>query len=244
MAQDKSFSPEKQLLGLIEGQDKQAKKETAPEVSIAEERSSSLPKVVIKSAEDYAIQHRNLSLFSVEAWIGRLSFFKGELKKWSKVGKSQSDIIKIINRLMYVGISLLVIYFAGNFSVSIINANKIPQVDFKVQSAIANSAGMSGISSIKPSSYYLEKIRQRDIFKMGRINKEEEKQKVQIIELAKNFKLVGISWSDDPDVMIEDTSSKRTFFVKRGQAIGDIKVQAVFKDKVILSYGKEEMELK
>lgn len=244
MAQDKSLSPEKQLLGLIEGQEQQDKKEPAPAVSIIDDKSGSKPKVVVKSAEDYAIQHRNLSLFSVEAWIGRLSFFKGKLKVWSKEGKSQSDIIKIINRLMYIGISLLVIYFAGSFSVSIMNANKIPQVDFKVQPAIADSAGLSGITSIRPSSYYLEKVRQRDIFKMGPIHKEEEERTLKITELAKNLRLVGISWSDDPDVMIEDTSTKRTFFVKRGQAVGEIKVQAVFKDKVILSYGKEEMELK
>lgn len=217
MAQDKSISPEKQLLSLIEGQESRDKKEARPAVSIIDEKSTLKPKVVVKSAEDYAIQHRNLSLFSVEAWIGRLSFFKGKLKKWSKAGKSQSDIIKIINRLMYIGISLLVIYFAGNFSVSIMNANKIPQVDFKVQPAIANSAGLPGIASIKPSSYYLEKVRQRDIFKMGPIHKEEEKQTSKITELSKNLKLVGISWSDDPDVMIEDTSTKRTFLPRGGR---------------------------
>jgi hypothetical protein len=55
---------------------------------------------------------------------------------------------------------------------------------------------------------------------------------------------VGISWSDDPDVMIEDTKTQRTFFLKKGQMIDDIKLEAVFKDKVILNYLGEEIELK
>ncbi|MBU0503142.1 MAG: hypothetical protein ABH882_04585 [Candidatus Omnitrophota bacterium] len=244
MAQDKSLSPEKQLLSLIEGQESQNKKAVSPAAAIIEDGSSLKPKIIAKTAEDYALQHRNLSLFSVEAWIGRLSFFKGQFKKWSKVGQSQSDVIKLVNRFMYLGIFILAVYFAGNFSFSMINVNKIPQMDFKVQSAVANPVGLAGLSPIKPSSYYLEKVRQRDIFKMGPMQKDEEKQPLKIVELTKNLKLVGISWSDDPDVMIEDTGTKRTFFVKRGQSIGEIKVQAVFKDKIILSYDKEEMELK
>jgi hypothetical protein len=44
--------------------------------------------------------------------------------------------------------------------------------------------------------------------------------------------------------MIEDTKELKTFFVKRGEMVGDAKVQAIFKDKVVLSLGKEEFELK
>ena len=66
----------------------------------------------------------------------------------------------------------------------------------------------------------------------------------EVISAAQNFKLVGISWSNDPDAMIEDTKAKKTFFVKRGQMVGEFKVQAISRDKVILSYGQEEIELK
>jgi hypothetical protein len=44
--------------------------------------------------------------------------------------------------------------------------------------------------------------------------------------------------------MIEDTKALRTFFVKRGEMAGEAKVQAIFKDKVVLSVGTEEFELK
>jgi hypothetical protein len=45
--------------------------------------------------------------------------------------------------------------------------------------------------------------------------------------------------------MIEDTKTQRTLFLKKGQRIdNEIKVEAIFKDKVILSYKGEEIELK
>ena len=65
-----------------------------------------------------------------------------------------------------------------------------------------------------------------------------------IIGVTQHLRLAGISWSDDPDAMIEDTRTKRTLFVKRGGMIGKIKVQAIFKDKVVLFYDGEEIELK
>jgi type II secretory pathway component PulC len=56
---------------------------------------------------------------------------------------------------------------------------------------------------------------------------------------------VGIAWSNDPDAMIEDTKTHRTFFLKKGQTIDEeIKVQAIFKDRVVLSYKGEEIELR
>src|SRR3989338_4347464 len=68
----------------------------------------------------------------------------------------------------------------------------------------------------------------------------------RITELTKNLRLVGISWSADPDVMIEDTNMQRTFFLKKGQVMENInvKVEAVFKDKVVLSCDGEEAELR
>ena len=45
--------------------------------------------------------------------------------------------------------------------------------------------------------------------------------------------------------MIEDSKTQRTFFLKKGQIIEiDLVLKDVFKDKVILSYGGEEVELR
>jgi hypothetical protein len=106
-------------------------------------------------------------------------------------------------------------------------------------------------SLLKSLSYYLEKARGRDIFKIvikgaatdaGGLAKGPSQ---RIIEATQDLRLVGISWSGDPDVMIEDTKTKKTLFLKKGQTINnEIKLQAVFRDKVVLSYAGEEIDLR
>jgi type II secretory pathway component PulC len=64
------------------------------------------------------------------------------------------------------------------------------------------------------------------------------------MEMTQNLKLVGISWSNDPDAMIEDTKTTRTFFVKRGQMISEVKVKDIARDKVVLTYDGEDIDLR
>lgn len=226
MAQERPLTPEKQLLRLIEGQ-----KTNAPGI------------------QAQAIKHRSLSLFSFGAWLGRLSFFKEVFKKWLHGTRPYQLDIKLINKLLCLFIFVLAVYFISNLFSSLINLKKTPYLEFKPQEG-ASFAGAQEPSFLKKAaSYYLEKVRERDIFKMGAKKPTAQATSPNgpsssIIEATQHLKLVGISWSKDPDAMIEDTKALRTFFVKRGQMIGEIKVQAIFKDKVVLGFGGEEIELR
>lgn len=199
-----------------------------------------------------AARHKGLSFFSLRAWSGRISFSKDWFKKFLSVsGKKQLDI-KALNNLLGLGAAVLTVYALSSFSVSALRLRRIPyeKTEFK---GIGKTDSFKEDSLLKNAvSYYLEQIRQRDIFRMGP-KKEEgavpEPQEPQgpsgeIIEATAHLKLVGISWSNDPDAMIEDTKALKTFFVKRGQMLGDVRVQAIFKDKVILHYRGEEVELR
>ena len=59
-----------------------------------------------------------------------------------------------------------------------------------------------------------------------------------------NVKLVGIIWTDNPQAMLEDTKEQKTYLVNAGDNIGDLKVKKVFSDKIILSKGAQEWELR
>ena len=226
MAEEKRITPEKQLLKLIEGSTPQGSLRTA------------------------AIKHQSLSLFSFNAWLGRFSFLKGNLKgKFNITSLSQLDV-KLVNNILFFCVFLLTIYFISNLLVSIINFKKMPDLKFTIQASV-NSANLQENQVLKKAAaYYLEKVRARDIFKIG-AKKDSSAGKpnnnapsAKTIEATQDFKLVGISWSNDPDAMIEDTKAMRTFFVKRGQMIRNVKVQAIFKEKVVLSYEGEEVELR
>jgi hypothetical protein len=229
MAQERPITPEKQLLKLIED-----------------------PKAEGRSIQVHAIKHRGISLFSLSAWISRLFFLRGRLRRWFKSGELRQSNIKIINRILVLCILGLAFYLISSVTISMINVRKKPDLDSGIQVKTIKPVALRDTSFLKAASFYLEKIRERNIFEIGYRKQEKPKSAVsapsppssRIMEATQHLRLVGIAWSEDPDVMIEDTKAMKTFFVKRGQMIGELKVQAIFRDKVVLSYGDEEIELK
>jgi type II secretory pathway component PulC len=138
-----------------------------------------------------------------------------------------------------------------SLATSLVNLKRIPALEIKSPEGIKPLSFRENSVLKKVVSYYLEKVRERDIFKIGGKrtaasieSKEVKTPTSRIIEATENLKLVGISWSSDPDAMIEDAKAVRTFFVKVGQMIGEVKVQAIFKDRVILRYSGEEIDLR
>ena len=223
---DKPPTPERQLLKLIE--EPQAR----------------------GSIQAAAVKHQGLSLFSFGAWSGRLSFFKRGFNSSLKDIKQRRLDTRAINGILGFLVLVLFLYFIISSSISLMNLKNSAISRFKVQESGKASLDSQEVSSLKrTSAYYLDKISGRDIFKMGlkKAPVSNEPVKVvnqEVVNAAQNFKLVGISWSNDPDAMIEDTAAKKTFFVKIGQMVGEFKVQAISRDKVILNYGQEEIELK
>jgi hypothetical protein len=72
-----------------------------------------------------------------------------------------------------------------------------------------------------------------------------EAQPAQDAEAVQSLALVGISWSSNPDAIIEDKARQRTYFVKRGQEVGEgVKVEAIFKDHVVVTFEDREYELR
>ncbi|MFC1667328.1 hypothetical protein ACFL0P_05670 [Candidatus Omnitrophota bacterium] len=232
MAQKRDVTPEKQLLKLIED-----------------------PKAKNAKTRAYTFKHQGLSFFSLAGWKGRVSFVKENFKGWFKGGGLRSSDIKVINKALGLCSFLLMVYFGHNIYISMINLKVSPDLKVKIQQDL-KAPSLPEVSRLKNAvSYYLEKVRQRNIFVIGarRVARTDISEpglakskppSATIIEAVQHLRLAGISWSSDPDAMIEDTNASRTFFVKRGEMIGEAKVQAIFKDKIVLSYDGEEIELK
>jgi len=170
-------------------------------------------------------------------------FPKAVLGKFFKNAGLKSDI-KLINVFLVLCILILGFYFVNFCSASLENMKNI---EFKILEDMTEpSAASDGLGS-KTVSFYTEKISERDIFRMGLKPKEPafvEEPSSKAAEATASLKLVGISWSDQPDAIIEDTKLNHTFFVKKGGKIGDVKIENIFKDRVLLSYEKELIELK
>lgn len=232
MVQDpeRSSTPEKQLLNLIED-----------------------PKAAAATQEK--IKRRTFSLFSLDALRGRVSFFSGRLKT-AFTPKKFSLEIKNVNRILLVAIFFLSVALVLTIMRSVDKLNKIP--DFGLGTARPASDSLTSEDNVKKLMSYLDKVRARDIFRFGGIIKiqplelvEEEPEPVTEAapspaeELLNNLRLVGIGWTEEPDVMVENTFTKKVYFLKRGDWIdGRIQVNAIFEDRVIVSFDGKEAELR
>jgi hypothetical protein len=65
-----------------------------------------------------------------------------------------------------------------------------------------------------------------------------------VSHLASNLKLVGVIWSDNPQAMVEDTQGGKTYLVSPGDYIGQMKVNKITRNSVIVGKDKEEWELR
>jgi hypothetical protein len=163
-----------------------------------------------------------------------------------KASPQQLDI-GLFNRGLIVVIAVLIIYLIAGTSRSWMELKKLPGQEIKITAADRSAGAFKEIATMKGAAYYIGKLSARDIFRRQPKTPNPGNEPVfssKMAEMTADLKLVGISMSDDPDAMIEDTNLQRTFFVKAGSMLGDLKVESITKDKVVLKYNKELFELK
>ena len=191
--------------------------------------------------------------------LGRLkgifSYMEGELrKKFFKKGSLRVKLdLHLVNRILIGVTGALGIFLAVNLAFFRGNPEKI----FALESEIPNLPSVETKTfQPKPLSYYKEATQRRNLFGPVEATKvatpagpgeekpaQQASRERQIDILTKGLKLVGISWGTDPQAMIEDTVSHRTYFVRPGQSIDRVQVRGVFRDRVVLSYEDQEKEL-
>ena len=198
-------------------------------------------------------RRRSASWFSLGALKGRLSFLKHFVPGRSGESRKPSFDMAAWNRMLMFTILGLGGILVISFAKSILELNSQPVFDIRQGKGENTVEPVNSDGYIKPLPQILAKVRSRDIFKMGEDKKTdtpvtdktpEADPRAEALEAVSHLKLVGISWSGDPDAMIEDTKAVRTFFVKKGQKIGPVTVVAIFKEKIVLEYKGQEVELK
>jgi hypothetical protein len=152
--------------------------------------------------------------------------------------------IKAVNAVFFVLIAVIALFYLNGISNSL---RKIRNINLGDLVLTKNEPAASKENSrLNPFPFYLEQVKKRDIFRMGQKPPQDGSEVIssKAAEAGQTLKLVGISWSDLPDAMIEDTKAGKTFFVKKGQIVGDFVVEAIYKEKVVLKYGAESIELR
>lgn len=99
---------------------------------------------------------------------------------------------------------------------------------------------------------YLQEIAQRNIFSLPEAPlpavaagaPTASQPDAELKGLTDQLKVVGIIWSEVPQAIIEDSKSGRTYLVNRGGKVNEARVKDILKDRVILSYDGQEIELR
>ena len=176
---------------------------------------------------------RSLNLESIKEWISGLKADKNILKRINLrlISKVMAVICVIITLIWIFDFASGGMALAKRFkkissleSLSSSKAQARPRLDVSIDDAVAQA-------------------RRRNIFTFLP-TKEEAASAVSAGPTLSNFKLVGILWSDSPQAMIENAKEQKTYFVAKGDRIGELDVKDIMRDKVILSKDEQDWELR
>lgn len=87
---------------------------------------------------------------------------------------------------------------------------------------------------------YADAVTKRNVFisvdKKTDVSGGQPADNAKLADLVKDLKLVGIIWSKDPEVMIEDATDARTYLLKNGETFGrsQYKIKNITRSSVIL----------
>ncbi|MBF0386519.1 MAG: hypothetical protein HQL20_01525 [Candidatus Omnitrophica bacterium] len=107
------------------------------------------------------------------------------------------------------------------------------------------------VPQMKSVGYYLDRISSRNIFqpyeKKVEVKETAPSDLVALEKKMSKFKIVGIAWLDVPEsatVMLEDTATHMTHFLKQGDKVEDVIVKIIYTDRVVFSRANEEITIK
>jgi len=95
---------------------------------------------------------------------------------------------------------------------------------------------------IRPFGLYSTGIKQRNIFSSAALDSEKPIGTASA-DLIKDINLVGIVSGDEPQAIIEDKKAQKTYYLKKGQLIGQLQLADIQDGKIILDYEGQRYEL-
>lgn len=161
---------------------------------------------------------------------------KGNAKQFSL--KKYLTINNITIIILVLAAIFLIISFT--YTPSAPTANNLS--DIKSEKAAVK--GQEAKSDKKPYDYYLSSIKGRDIFGVSY-----EQQKTEKLNSGaeassmKDLNLMGVISGENPQAIIEDKKTQKSYYVSKGQSVGDFEVEDIKEGKVILIKDGKKFEL-
>jgi type II secretory pathway component PulC len=156
-----------------------------------------------------------------------------------------------LNKGLFIISGVLTLYFLYSFiRGTVIDKESIPPVSVKnsgVNKLVTQQEGEAIDIQV-----FQDAFKRNMFFPAGKkqVTPAATKQSEDILAATKELKLVGVIWSDNPEVMIENTKESRTYLLKKSETFGQqqFKVKDILRNSVILEItggeGVKEWELR
>jgi hypothetical protein len=218
---------------------------------------------LIESGEE-GQETRKFVLWDVKTWAPFVAPFTEKATRWVRTRFTKGLVPRELNlRLVNRGFGVLLAIIVATIALNTSKARpSLTDLTRRGAAPRVAAPGEPEAVSLRPLEDYLAEAGKRDIFALP-LPPQPEAPPTPVAavrppepvtppkpdpadtlrEKAKNLKLVGISWGATPVAMIEDTEKKETLFLTAGQAIFEMTVKAILKDRVVLSDGNAEYDL-
>lgn len=182
--------------------------------------------------------------------LGISSIFSG--RQFNSLSKLKLFVnLNNFNKTLFFAGGLLTLYFLYSFisGARSYNGSTIPSG--KTGTGILKAVTVQE-SKFLDRKDYVQMINKRNVFLAQELKgtAATSANMVSLQDLLKDFKLVGIIWSSNPDVMIEGMKENRTYLLKKGDTFGDnkFKVKDILENsakiEVTTEEGAKEYELR
>lgn len=155
--------------------------------------------------------------------------------------------VQIINGLLAVGVLVCLAVLALEIQSGNQLLNRQVTFDPSTLGARSNEVGEPKARDI---AYYAKKIGTRNIFKpyeKEQMDKVSVAAKPNLAKKLSKYKMVGVAWLDLPEsasVMVEDTTSGMTYFLREGEKLDDVTIKTIYTDRAVFGYENEEITIK
>ena len=240
---EESLTPEERLLRLIRGKGKVAS-QVPKTPSLSEEmKKASFPETTPRPSKK---NWRHLFLKGKEI----LSFLPRPEKAPSSQGiplifmdSSESSLFLRIQRILFALVAVA-LFFS-------LTSRFIPQRQLTTTALLERAISPKESfpkeqMTQKPYEYYGSVIEKRDLFQAGLPTRGGPVANTSASTAEARFKdltLVGIISGKNPQAIIEDKKDQKTYFLKTGESLGELRIEQILDEKVTLSYEGEQFDL-
>ncbi|MDD5465930.1 MAG: hypothetical protein PHP73_06285 [Candidatus Omnitrophica bacterium] len=147
------------------------------------------------------------------------------------------------NTLILIGLTTSFLYLLSAFAYPLFVTKKIIFLQEKSFDKIAESKEVIKQEEIKPYDFYTQGIKNKQIFGVVSAQSTQESNITVGANLIKDINLLGVISGDSPQAVIEDKKSQKTYYVTKGQMMGEFQVENIGDGKIILNYSGQRFEL-